>query len=99
LILAAEAAYRIQKNRDVRHTPGFSGHRVRLYPRGPQPGPGNERGKVLSGPGFPGKPDLPTALEFMQSGEYYWNSGIFLWRADTFAENLRDYAPECSRPG
>ena len=44
--------------------------------------------------GFREKPDLPTALEFIQSGEYYWNSGIFLWRADTFAENLRDYAPE-----
>lgn len=44
--------------------------------------------------GFREKPDLPSALEFIQSGEYYWNSGIFLWRADTFAENLRDYAPE-----
>lgn len=44
--------------------------------------------------GFREKPDLPTALEFIQSGEYYWNSGIFLWRADTFAGHLRDYAPE-----
>ncbi len=44
--------------------------------------------------GFREKPDLPSALEFIQSGDYYWNSGIFLWRADTFEENLREFAPE-----
>lgn len=44
--------------------------------------------------GFREKPDLPTALEFLQSGEYYWNSGIFLWRADVFEESLREFAPE-----
>ncbi len=44
--------------------------------------------------GFREKPDLSTALEFVQSGEYYWNSGIFLWRADAFAEHLRDFVPE-----
>ncbi|MBC7362334.1 MAG: mannose-1-phosphate guanylyltransferase [Candidatus Aminicenantes bacterium] len=44
--------------------------------------------------GFREKPDLPTALEFLQSGDYFWNSGIFLWRADVFEENLREYAPE-----
>jgi len=43
---------------------------------------------------FKEKPDLPTALEYLQSGEYYWNSGIFLWRADVFAESLREFAPE-----
>ncbi|HOJ25869.1 MAG TPA: sugar phosphate nucleotidyltransferase [Candidatus Saccharicenans sp.] len=44
--------------------------------------------------GFKEKPDLPTALDFIQSGEYYWNSGIFLWRADVFEESLRKYTPE-----
>ncbi len=44
--------------------------------------------------GFREKPDLPTALEFVQSGDYYWNSGIFLWRADTFSEQLKLFAPE-----
>ncbi len=43
---------------------------------------------------FKEKPDLPTALEYLQSGEYYWNSGIFLWRTDVFVENLREFAPE-----
>ncbi|MGB9835269.1 MAG: mannose-1-phosphate guanylyltransferase [Candidatus Saccharicenans sp.] len=43
---------------------------------------------------FKEKPDLPTALEYLQSGEYFWNSGIFLWRADVFVDHLREYAPE-----
>jgi len=44
--------------------------------------------------GFREKPDLPTALEFLQSGDYFWNSGIFLWRADVFEESLREFVPE-----
>lgn len=44
--------------------------------------------------GFREKPDLPSALEFLQSGDYCWNSGIFLWRADVFESNLRKFAPE-----
>jgi len=29
---------------------------------------------------FAEKPDAATAAQFVQSGEYYWNSGIFAWR-------------------
>jgi len=43
---------------------------------------------------FKEKPDLPTALDFIQSGEYYWNSGLFLWRADVFEDSLRKNTPE-----
>ncbi|MGB9764288.1 MAG: mannose-1-phosphate guanylyltransferase [Candidatus Saccharicenans sp.] len=43
---------------------------------------------------FKEKPDLPTALDFLQSGDYFWNSGIFLWRADVFEDSLRKFAPE-----
>ncbi|MGB9893123.1 MAG: mannose-1-phosphate guanylyltransferase [Candidatus Saccharicenans sp.] len=50
--------------------------------------------KFYSVRGFREKPDLPTALEFLQSGDYYWNSGIFLWRADVFQESLREFVPE-----
>lgn len=36
---------------------------------------------------FTEKPDLPTAREFLASGRYYWNSGMFIWRiADVMAE-------------
>ncbi|MDD8020219.1 MAG: sugar phosphate nucleotidyltransferase [Acidobacteriota bacterium] len=50
--------------------------------------------KFYSVAGFKEKPDLPTALDFIQSGEYYWNSGIFLWRVDVFEQSLRKYTPE-----
>lgn len=32
---------------------------------------------------FKEKPDRATAEKFVASGEYYWNSGMFVWRADT----------------
>ncbi|NDJ61255.1 MAG: mannose-1-phosphate guanylyltransferase [Chloroflexi bacterium] len=32
--------------------------------------------------GFTEKPDLDTAVAFLSSGEYSWNSGMFIWRAD-----------------
>jgi len=36
---------------------------------------------------FTEKPDLPTARNFLASGRYYWNSGMFIWRiADVMAE-------------
>ncbi len=34
------------------------------------------------------KPDHKTALRFMESGRYYWNSGIYLARASTFLREL-----------
>jgi len=42
---------------------------------------------------FKEKPGCEQAKLFIESGEYYWNSGMFLWRADVFAEKLRRYAP------
>ncbi len=43
---------------------------------------------------FREKPDVETAVEFLRSGEYLWNSGMFVWRADAFAEALKRHAPE-----
>lgn len=40
------------------------------------------------------KPDLPTAEQFLASGEYYWNSGIFIWQLSTLMESYRNYLPE-----
>lgn len=42
---------------------------------------------------FREKPDAATAAEYLASGQYYWNSGIFLWRASTILQLLRDYEP------
>src|SRR5204863_169389 len=32
---------------------------------------------------FKEKPDKATADRYVESGHYYWNSGMFVWRADT----------------
>jgi mannose-1-phosphate guanylyltransferase len=42
---------------------------------------------------FTEKPDLPTARRFLDAGNYFWNSGMFLWRADTLANALREHLP------
>lgn len=44
--------------------------------------------------GFREKPDAETASEYVESGEYYWNSGIFVWRAATILEALAQHQPQ-----
>ena len=43
---------------------------------------------------FTEKPDLATARQFLDAGNYFWNSGMFLWRADTLVHALREHLPE-----
>jgi mannose-1-phosphate guanylyltransferase len=43
---------------------------------------------------FKEKPDAATAKKYLDSGEYYWNSGIFVWSARTILESLRQRQPE-----
>ena len=42
---------------------------------------------------FREKPDAATAAEFLASGDFYWNSGIFVWRASTILDALRERQP------
>ncbi len=43
---------------------------------------------------FVEKPDLATAIGYVASGEYYWNSGMFLFRASRYIDALRDCRPD-----
>ncbi len=43
---------------------------------------------------FREKPDRVTAEEYVAAGTYYWNSGIFLWRASTILDALKKNVPE-----
>jgi mannose-1-phosphate guanylyltransferase len=43
---------------------------------------------------FREKPDAKTAEEFLATGDYLWNSGIFIWRAATLLEELGRSRPE-----
>lgn len=43
---------------------------------------------------FVEKPDLPSAQEYLATGRYYWNSGMFCFTADTITAAFERYAPE-----
>ena len=43
---------------------------------------------------FMEKPVLEKAIEYMASGDYLWNAGIFIWRAKTILYAFQKYAPE-----
>ena len=43
---------------------------------------------------FKEKPDRATAEEYLASGEYWWNSGMFVWRARTFLDQLKLLQPK-----
>jgi mannose-1-phosphate guanylyltransferase len=42
---------------------------------------------------FTEKPDAEKAVAFVAAGNYFWNSGIFLWSARTLANALREHLP------
>lgn len=43
---------------------------------------------------FREKPKGDLAREYFESGQFYWNSGIFIWKAKTILDALRKYEPE-----
>jgi mannose-1-phosphate guanylyltransferase len=43
---------------------------------------------------FHEKPDAKTAQEYVDAGNYYWNSGMFMFKAGVFLQELQKYAPE-----
>jgi len=43
---------------------------------------------------FHEKPDRETAQKYLDAGNYYWNSGIFCFKAGVFLEELKKYAPK-----
>ncbi len=47
---------------------------------------------------FTEKPDAKTAQEFIETGRFSWNSGIFIFQAGVVLDELRTYAPEIINP-
>ena len=43
---------------------------------------------------FKEKPDIKTAQEYVKSGKYFWNSGIFMFKSSVFINELKKYSPE-----
>ena len=70
-----------------------------VVPDKPEIGYGYIRRAAGAGPAYPiaqfvEKPDLPTARAYVESKEYFWNSGMFLFRASVVLEELRELAPK-----
>lgn len=55
--------------------------------------PYHDRG-VLKVKTFAEKPNMQTAEQFLASGDFLWNSGMFAWRADVILEEIRRCLPE-----
>ncbi|MBN8430527.1 mannose-1-phosphate guanylyltransferase/mannose-6-phosphate isomerase [Microbulbifer salipaludis] len=78
-----------------------SGHLVTfgIVPTSPETGYGYIRSGDAVAEGwkvaeFVEKPDLPTAEQYLASGEYNWNSGMFLFRASRYLEELAQHHPQ-----
>lgn len=70
-----------------------------MTPAGPETGYGyiradlSVRGQVHPVLEFIEKPNRATAEQYIASGNYYWNSGMFLFRASRYLEELTRYQP------
>jgi mannose-1-phosphate guanylyltransferase len=71
-----------------------------IEPTRPETGYGYiEAGSLASGSArhvrrFTEKPNAERAAEFVRSGNFYWNSGMFLWSAKTLANALTEHLPK-----
>jgi len=55
---------------------------------------GRKPGKVAPVRQFHEKPDLEIAQRYVAAGNYYWNSGMFFWRASVLLEEMRRHLPK-----
>ncbi len=72
-----------------------------IVPTAPETGYGYiQSGEPLAAEGcfkvakFVEKPDRDTAQGFVDAGNYFWNSGMFLFRADAYLKELAQFQPE-----
>lgn len=72
-----------------------------IVPTGPETGYGyimrghkEAEGVAFSVARFVEKPNLDTAQHYVECGDYYWNSGMFLFRASRYLEELRQFRPD-----
>lgn len=54
----------------------------------------NKAVKVIS---FKEKPDLKTAKEYLKAGNYFWNSGMFMFSIKTIQDEFKTFAPEITQ--
>src|ERR1017187_6964969 len=70
-----------------------------IVPHAPETGYGYIRRGEGQGPAYPvaqftEKPSLDMAQQFVASGDYYWNSGMFVFKASRYLDELARFAPD-----
>lgn len=56
---------------------------------------GERRGTaIFKAAAFHEKPDINKAMEYLSSGYYFWNSGMFIWRVDLIRQLITRFLPE-----
>ena len=65
-----------------------------ITPTGPETGYGYIEADGDDVKRFVEKPDLETAKKYVASGRFFWNSGIFCFKASTFLRELEAYSPD-----
>ena len=71
-----------------------------ITPTAPETGYGYIKAEVKSGDSvfpldkFVEKPNRETAQKYLDSGDYFWNSGMFVFKASTFLAELQHFEPE-----
>lgn len=112
-VMAVLPADHFIKNEDeLRETLVFASHAARngylvtlgIMPSRPETGYGYiEADMELRGEGpfpvrrFVEKPPLEEAVRYLEDGNYFWNSGMFIWRADTILAEIAFYLPSLAQ--
>jgi mannose-1-phosphate guanylyltransferase len=55
---------------------------------------GDSQGAGFAVDAFVEKPAIEVAKEYLESGDYFWNSGMFLFKASRYLEELKKYRPD-----
>lgn len=99
-----EEAYRTCLQRGVEHLEGATGIVFGVRPSGPDTSYGyiqarreSAQAEVWTVLKFVEKPDQTTAIAYAQSGEHFWNSGMFLWRNRVLLDLFRQHMPKTYR--
>jgi len=55
---------------------------------------GDEAGNAFKVERFVEKPDLATAKSYLASGDYLWNSGMFVWKVSSILADIKEFMPD-----
>ncbi len=102
--IADTAGFRCTVEQGIRSLPGAAGVVFGIVPSRPETGYGYVLAEKPAVPAdawpvvrFVEKPNAAEATEYVRSGHYFWNSGIFLWENRVLLELFRRHMPETYR--